>query len=123
MTTKSSRDNKGTNKKQARDEFDYGSGDDGDESDSDAAAPINAYNNVFWAPVPVPDAFAAAGIDGDNADINDTDSVFETICVWTRAVILDETIQQREASVYRILPQISCSKPGPKTFLEKLCDP
>ena len=78
----------GTNKKQDRDDFDYGSGNDGNESDGDKTAPGNVHTNPFGASVPVPDTFAAAGIDDDNANVDDTDSVFDAACTWTRVMRL-----------------------------------
>ena len=104
----------GTKKKQERDDFDYGSGDDGNESDGDKTAPGNVHTNPFGAPVPVPDTFAAAGIDDDNADVDDTDSVFDAACTWTRVVIQDETIDLRDSSTNRNLSLFSGPKTGPK---------
>lgn len=78
------------------------SGESADESDQDDQA--TAHHNVHGLPIDAADAFADAVAGDDEAEVVDTDSVFNEHTAWTQCVVHDEDRSLRNSSQQTKLP-------------------
>ena len=91
------------------------SGESGDELDDDInPADMAPHTNVHGIPVGSPDLFAGAVAWDTEAEVVDTDSVFNENPDWARSEIHREDRETRGSSQQLNVPVFRGNKPGPK---------
>ncbi len=91
------------------------SGESGNECEDDINPPEMAlHTNVHGLPIDSPDLFASAVTGDTEADVLDSDSVFNENPNWTRSLIYSEERETRGSSQQLNIPAFRGNRPGPK---------